>query len=130
MSAASAKRNALATALAVAVLVTASAGASAQNFGAIGFSPSSGALGWGFDYPTRQGAEDAAMQNCRKYAPDCKIAVSFENGCAAIAMGDTGYGSASSSGLAKAERQTLIACRSETKNCAILRWICTSKSGF
>lgn len=130
MSAASVRRTVLVAALAAAVLGAASSDASAQYFGAIGFSPSSGALGWGFDYPTRQGAEEAAIHNCRKYVRDCRIAISFENGCAAIAIGDTGFGSASSRSQAKAEREALLACHSESKNCAIQRWICTSGSLF
>lgn len=125
------KRHVLAVALSAAALVLSCHGASAQYFGAIGFSQTSGALGWGFDYPSQEGAEAAALQNCRKHAPDCKIAIFFENACAVIAVGDSnGYGTAWHASRVQAERQALIACRSETKNCTVVRWVCTTKSAY
>lgn len=135
MSAAAARRIALAVALTVTALASAPTAVFAQQYyGAISLSPSSGALGWGFDYPTPQGAEEAAIRNCRKFARefgrDCRIAEVFQNGCGAIAMGDRGYGSASSSSRTKAEQDSLEICRSESRNCTIMRWICTSGSSF
>lgn len=134
MSAASARRTALAVALAATALASAPTAAFAQYFGAIGLSPSSGALGWGIDYPTRQGAEEAAIRNCRKFGGefgrDCRIAEVFQNGCAAIAVGDRGYASASSNSRTQATQESLDICRAESRNCSVMRWICTSGSSF
>ena len=49
--------------------------AQADNFGAIAYSPSTGASGRSWDYPSRAGAENAALNKCRQYTSNCKVRV-------------------------------------------------------
>jgi hypothetical protein len=64
-----------------------------DNFGAIAYSPSSGAHGWSYDYPSRAVAEEVALTNCRQHAGDCVVPIWFRNACGALAVGSSGYGS-------------------------------------
>jgi hypothetical protein len=44
--------------------------AAADNYGAIAYSPSTGAHGWSYDYGSRSAAENVALAGCRKHAGD------------------------------------------------------------
>ncbi len=104
--------------------------ATAQYFGAMSFSPSSNAMGWGFDFPTQEGAERAAMANCRKYVSDCQIVVVFKDACAALAAGDESFAAVASSSRDEAQRRAMRRCSIQGPNCQIMRWVCTSGSNF
>jgi serine/threonine-protein kinase len=102
--------------------------AAAQNYGAIAYSPSTGADGWAFDYPTRGVAESMALQDCRKYADDCTVPLWFRDACGALAVGDNnGYGTGWGTSRSIAESYALQTCRKFTSKCAIRRWACTSR---
>lgn len=123
-------RSISAIALAFALLAFAAAPASAQYYGAISFSPSRGALGWAFDYRSREEARLAAIANCRKYVDDCQVVVVFKDGCGAVAAGDRSFAAARSDSKVDAQQYALRDCRLGGPNCRVLRWVCTSNSDF
>jgi hypothetical protein len=101
--------------------------AAAQNYGAFGYSPSTKAYGWSYDYPSRSAAESTALANCRKQANDCIVALWFRNSCGALAIGSNGYGTAWASQRSGAENQALAVCRRHTMDCAVKHWVCTTR---
>lgn len=106
-----------------------SAGAApAQYFGAIGYSPATGAMGWGLDYPSPDGARRAAIAKCAEYARDCLVLVVFKDGCGVIAEGDEAYAGAASPSRTEAQRVALRRCDRRTSGCEIKRWVCTTRS--
>ena len=66
----------------LALAVSAEASADAL-FGAMAFSPTTKAVGWGTG-PTKQAAQDAAVGQCSANAQDCKPAGATQGGCVAI----------------------------------------------
>lgn len=98
-------------------------------YGAIAYSPSTGAHGWTYDYATRQEAQDTALSECRQHADDCVIALWFRNACGALAIGSNGYGSGWGTSRSRAERDALQSCRRYTGGCSIKRWVCTTRYG-
>jgi len=62
----------------------------ADSYGAITYSPSTGALGWPNANDNRGDAETVARRNCDSSADDCRIAIWFRNGCSAVAVGHRG----------------------------------------
>jgi hypothetical protein len=63
---------------------------SASTYGAIAFSPSSGAWGDGSKYGHRAEAERRALAECAKSARDCTVAVWFNDQCGAVAIAEAG----------------------------------------
>lgn len=108
------------------------ASAQAQYFGAVSFSPSSGAQGWGIDFASREQAEEAAFQNCAKQgSKDCEVVAWIENGCVAVATSTTAFGPGWHWSKAIAEKMAIDRCqKAGTTRCTIARWVCTSKSQF
>jgi serine/threonine-protein kinase len=98
----------------------------AEVFGAIAYSPSTAAIGWGFDYPSREAAESGAIANCSQHASDCAIATWFRDACGAIAIGKGGYGAEWGEDAPAAEGAALARCRSHAANCTLRRSVCTS----
>jgi serine/threonine-protein kinase len=119
----------IAAATAALLLCAAGQSAAAQdNYGAIAFSPATGAHGWSYDYPSRSAAENAALANCGRYASDCRVPIWFRNACGALAVGaGNGYGSGWGTSRAIAERYALQVCRRYTSGCRIRRWACTTR---
>jgi serine/threonine-protein kinase len=56
-------------------------------YAALAISPSTGAYGFGYNYNTDAQARDRAMTECRKHAQDCRVYVTFQRQCIAIARG-------------------------------------------
>ncbi|WP_405138978.1 DUF4189 domain-containing protein [Nocardia sp. NBC_01388] len=71
------------------VSTAAPAGASTDNFGAIALSPSTGHIGYSYDYSDRGSAQDGAMSSCS--FNDCRVVATFANGCGAVAYSPRGY---------------------------------------
>lgn len=101
----------------------------AQNyFGAIAYSPKTGAHGWAKDHPSREAAERAALAGCRKYANDCRGVVWFRNACGALATGlKREYGSAWGETQAAADSEALKLCAKYSKTCTIKQRVCTAR---
>jgi hypothetical protein len=99
--------------------------AAADNFGAIAFSSGSGATGHSYDYDSRDGAEERALQEC---GPGCKVVLWFKNACGALAVGDgSGFGTGWASSRSEAENLAMGYCRQNTGGCQISRWACTTR---
>jgi hypothetical protein len=101
--------------------------AAQNNYGAIAYSPSTGAHGWSFDYGSRAAAEKVALANCRRHASDCVVPIWFRNACGALAVGTNGYGSGWGSNRRLAESFALRTCRRHARGCRIKRWACTTR---
>jgi serine/threonine-protein kinase len=115
--------------LAWVLLAAAGSGSAAaqSNYGAIAYSPSTGAHGWSYDYASRAAAENVALANCRRHAGDCVVPIWFRNACGALAVGTNGYGSGWGSKRRLAESFALRTCRKHTRGCRIRRWACTTR---
>eukprot|EP01037_Dinobryon_pediforme_P007361 gene7361-7429_t len=106
--------------LAVALLASSSSLALA-DFGAIAFSSSDGAYGYGYNYANRRAAENRAMTECENHGGDhCKIVMWVKDACAALAIG-TGNGWATEwrTGRGNAENAALRSCERNTDSCEI-----------
>lgn len=104
----------------------------ADNFGAIAYSPQTGASAWSYDFSSRRAAEQNALQRCRSSASDCQIVVWFFNNCGAVAVdaGNTAsFAVAWGESRARAEREALKNCGQTGKACSIDTWACNSAGG-
>jgi serine/threonine-protein kinase len=99
----------------------------ADYFGAIAYSPSSGADGWSKDQPSRRAAQRAAVEGCKRHAEDCRALFWFKNACGALAVGagaKAGWGWGKTQKLADGE--AIKACDKQAKGCKITRQVCTA----
>ena len=112
--------------LAVLTLLAGAGPALADTYGAIAYSPSSGATGWSYAYNSRGDAETVARRNCDDSANDCRIAIWFRNGCGAVAVGYRGgWGSGWGYDRREAQRQAIGSCSRQTSSCRVIRWQCS-----
>lgn len=102
---------------------------SQDYFGAIAYSPRSGAHGWANDQPSREAAEKAALSGCSKHAKDCRPVVWFKNACGALATAPKAYGWGWGATQALADREAMKACQDHSKGCAVTQRLCTARSG-
>lgn len=94
---------------------------SAAQYGAIAYSTKSGASGWAYNAPTRELAEQRAMDKCK--SRDCKVAVWFFNNCGALAVGPDGaLGGAYGETRQDAETRATRVCGNEA--CRPKVWVC------
>ncbi len=103
---------------------------SRDYYGAIAYSPSSGNHGYSYDYNSRQGAENRALSECNSLtaAGDCIVLVWFSNGCGALAESSRrDYGSGWGATQQIAESYALQGCGQYASDCAITRWVCTTR---
>ena len=113
---------------ALAILAAASQSAHAADYyGAIAVSPTTSALGWSYDYGSRNAAERAALGKCEEHADDCQVAVWFRNACGAVAIGDGGWGGAWATNKDAAISRAIDACSNHAENCEWKRWQCTTR---
>jgi len=108
-------------------LTSSSTAAVADDFyAAIAFSHSSGAHGWANDYNSRRGAEREALSGCGH--SDCTVVQWIRNACAALAVGEgNGYGTGWAGGRGRAEGIAMSNCNGNTRNCGVVRWVCTTR---
>jgi uncharacterized caspase-like protein len=99
----------------------------ANRFGAIAYSPSTGAHGWSFDYASREEAERVAISNCSQHARDCSVPLWFQNACGALAVGPSGYGTGWGINQSLAESYAIGVCGQYSANCSVRRWVCTTR---
>jgi serine/threonine-protein kinase len=64
----------------------------ADQYGAISIAPDTGALGYSYDFPSQQAAENDALRRCQVYGASCKTAIWFRNACGAVALSTSGNG--------------------------------------
>jgi Domain of unknown function (DUF4189) len=101
-----------------------------RQFGAIAFSPSTGAYGYSFEYRTRNQAEKRAIAECkaRNGGDDCATEIWFYDNCGALAVGAGATRSAAySADKAAASRRALEACngRNGGAACEIKATVCS-----
>jgi len=113
--------------MALAIMLVASGAASAEYFGAIAYSPTSGVYGFSYDHGSRRDAEARAISECRMRGRGCKIAIWFKNACGSVAVGSNGWGTAWAGTRRDAERAANRNCSRYTGGCRTLAWTCTSK---
>jgi serine/threonine-protein kinase len=119
------RRSFLKTATLCAALFCAGS-ALADSFGAIAYSPSTGATGWSYDHGSRRDAERTARNNCDQSANDCRTAIWFKNGCGALAVGQGGgWGADWGADIDPAKYLAVEACRQNASGCKVIRWQCS-----
>ena len=94
-------------------------------YGAIAYSPRTGAHGWALNHPSRSAAEKVAVANCSQHAPDCKTQVWFKNACGALATGKGGFGTAWGNPQKAADNEALKLCAKHAKGCSVVRRVCS-----
>jgi hypothetical protein len=114
--------------LAAAFLTMPVAASAADYYGAFAFSQNTGASGWSKNYGSQSEAEGAALQVCfqTQGASDCKVAYSFVNSCAALAVGgDNGWGADWGANIQAAENKAMHTCSGYSYNCRVLTSQCS-----
>jgi len=100
--------------------------AEARNYyGAISYSPSTGAYGYAYDYNSKSSARNAARRQCGYRS--CKNSLWFRNACGALAVGNSGYGTGWGSTKSRAKREALRSCRKYSRGCYVKQWVCTTR---
>lgn len=95
-----------------------------DSYGAIAFSPSTGAFGKSMGRPDQATAESFAVWNCGEW--DCKAVVWVRNACAALAVGlGNGYGWAWDVVPVNAEMRALAECGARAGDCVVVSTICS-----
>ncbi|MFI9510189.1 DUF4189 domain-containing protein [Nocardia sp. NPDC052566] len=104
------------------VLVSAPPAHAASNYyGAIAVSSSTGRYGYSYDYPSYAAAEGRALSGCG--AGDCKVLVSWRNGCGALAYSSKYWSAGAASTLPAARSKALAA---NPYSAVIEHWNCTT----
>lgn len=95
-------------------------------FGAIAFSASTGKVGAGWNFASKDEASVDAIGRCG--VGDCDSVVVFPN-CGAVAVGDGfGMGFSADKSVAKSEETALANCSGYTSNCLIVQSFCNDGS--
>ncbi|MBO3760741.1 DUF4189 domain-containing protein [Ciceribacter sp. L1K22] len=111
--------------LIVATTLSGTAESAGQSFGAIAYSPQTGAMGWSYDFGNQRQAERRALSGCAKRARDCRVAIWFSNGCGAVAVGSSGWGSGWGGDRNRAEYEAMGSCAKNSYGCRVVRWQCS-----
>jgi serine/threonine-protein kinase len=117
-------KRSLKTGLLTLVLVFATgAAAHADQFAAIAFSQSTGAIGYAYNCNSLEEAEDLALSFCN--AEDARVVTWSRNAYCALAIGDDfgAYGAAWGRTRAEAEENALALCSQYTTGGYIARWV-------
>jgi serine/threonine-protein kinase len=111
---------------AFAALMLLCAGAEAASYGAIAFSPDTGAAGYSTRRQSRGNAQEWALYYCGQHANDCRIAINFRNACGAVARGrNGGWGSDWGVTRAEAQNDAVAACSQYDSGCRVIQWACS-----
>ncbi|MGB3191179.1 DUF4189 domain-containing protein [Lyngbya sp. PCC 8106] len=121
------KRLGIVIGLFVATEILVSPIASAQpsdSYGAIAITPDGQVWGYAYDYPSREQAEQRALEECGE--SNCQVQVWFKNACGAVAKNEEGkLGWAWADTRKQAEASAVAACGTGT--CRIETWACTTR---
>lgn len=111
---------------AFAIGALAQSGEAQAGYGAIAYSPSSGAYGYSYNYPSRYTAESRALNECAARGGGCRVMVWFRNACGALATGaGRAYGWAWNTSRSAARARALAECRARTSGCYIRVLVCS-----
>ena len=100
-----------------------------DHFGALAYSPSTGAHGWSKDHASQKAAQRAALKGCSRHAKDCRPLVWFKNACGALAVSAKAYGWGWGTTQALADAEALKACGKHATGCKVTQQVCTAGSG-
>jgi hypothetical protein len=93
---------------------------------AIATDSAKGSLGTATDMANQDEAEQMAMTSCRaKGGTQCKVDVSYGNGCAAMVSGDTGYNVHGAATLNEATQLAMQTCTKATTHCHVYYSTCS-----
>jgi serine/threonine-protein kinase len=127
------KRASVISSILVGSVLFAGTAHAADLFGAIAYSPSTGAWGGAWNYSSAYDAEAVAERECRDHggnANDALWRVWFMNGCGALATGTGGIFAADWDGDARgAQLKALQECSAAGSGCKILVTLCTGNVG-
>jgi len=101
-------------------------------YGAIAYGEESTAWGYSFDMPDSASASRRALSGCAPRGNDCKVVVSFENSCAALAAASNKrYGTGHAGEREQAESLALAACKRNGGggDCDVKVWSCARPRG-
>lgn len=99
---------------------------SGNIYGAIAYSPGTGAYGYSHNYRSRGQAEQAALGNCVRHARDCRVVVWFYNACGALASGRrNGWGHGFASTRQQAANIAMNYCRQNDQGCQLRQTVCS-----
>ena len=103
--------------------------ASAQDaFGAIAYSPSTGAYGYSYDFPSRAAAEAGAFNDCSKHNSGCQVVLWFKNACGSLAVGaNGGWGTAWAASRKLADKQAVGQCSRNDQGCRPVVFSCVTR---
>jgi serine/threonine-protein kinase len=96
----------------------------AQNWGSIAYSPSSQTAGRSYNWPSQEDAEISALNYCGR--SDCEYAISFQNACGAVAVGDNGgWAGGWDYDDASAQLAAIANCSAYDVGCDVVSWQCS-----
>lgn len=94
--------------------------AQAQSYGAIAYSPSSGAHGYSFGYRNQAGAQQRALRECNARGRGCRVAIWYKNACGAVAVAPNGsWGSGWGNSKQRANSEALRVCGRYSGGCRV-----------
>lgn len=105
-------------------------GSRGPAFGAIAYGKTSGAFGYSYQFADAEAAADFAMKNCAEGGDDCEVAVTFEDACAALAVGKKDGEATATAIVASSETdaksRALADCTAgDAEGCEIAAWSCS-----
>lgn len=97
-----------------------------SRWGAISTDASRGVVGATSGMPSRQAAEQAVIADCRaKGGTECKLQVSYANGCGAMVVGDKAFTVEWGTTQDDAAQKSLRMCSTATTNCRVYYSTCS-----
>jgi serine/threonine-protein kinase len=105
---------------------------SGSTYAAIAYSPSTGKIGYGYNYGSRSEAQAAALRNCP--ASDARIVTWVNNGFCAFALGDdksrwgVGWSYGNGATNTSARSRALYEARKRTVNCHVVLCVCSTSA--
>jgi len=82
--------------------------------------------GAGFERPTREEAEQAAIENCQSNGGlHCKIELAYYNQCVAMSVGDHYFHVSSAATTDQASKYSLESCNQAATNCRVIYTSCS-----
>jgi len=108
----------------LAVALSSGSAAAYPLFASIAYSRSTGASGFAYNTPTAFQAQQAARTYCGAW--DCQAVVTVANGCAALALGYGGFGTAYGPYRGMVMSNAVQACHWNAPGCRLHVWTCTA----
>ena len=98
-----------------------------SRWGAIATDPKAGSVGVSANMQTKEAAEQAAISDCESRKKSlCKIAEAYDNECAVMVAGNTGYNVDADSTIEKAAQSGMKTCaQSGDSNCHVYYSACS-----